>query len=203
MIGILNYNMGNIRSVRNALDYLDLPNQVISDPKKISSCDRIILPGVGAFKVAIATLTARGFRNELLEFGFQRRRPILGICLGMQLLLEHSTEGGIHSGLALVPGEVLFFGSEKFIYPIPHVGWNEVHQVSSSSLLRQIPDGTTFYFVHSYYCKLKDRDTAVGVTDYGIDFDSVLENENVYGCQFHPEKSQNYGLSLLRNFGKV
>ncbi len=204
MIGIVNYGMGNLASVQNALNYLNIPNEITSQATDLRKYDRIILPGVGAFGVAMQRIKEAGFLDEIREFAIARQKPLLGICLGMQLLLESSTEHGFFQGLGLAAGKVEFLGDAITNLPIPHIGWNSVFPKSGSVLLKDadVPEWT-FYFVHSYYCSLTDRSLVTGKTSYCIDFDAVFEAGNIFGVQFHPEKSQKSGLSLLRNFGTV
>ena len=204
MLGIIDYGMGNIASVKNALDYLGMANRIVTDPREVGACDRLVLPGVGAFGQAMRKITATGFGAELQEFALILQRPVLGICLGMQILLESSVEHGFSAGLGLVSGQVGYLGDRIGDLPIPHVGWNEVSCAPSCRLTQDIsePD-RVFYFVHSYYCQLAQRQEAKGQTSYGIQFDVMLEAGNICGVQFHPEKSQKSGLALLNNFGKL
>ncbi len=204
MLGIINYGMGNLASVQNALDYLQIPNRMVEAPSDIILCDRVILPGVGAFGEAMRKITSLGFKEELQEFALVRQRPLLGVCLGMQLLLESSVEYGLFAGLSFVGGSVRHLSDEIKDLPIPHVGWNEVSSTTDSRLMGGIPESDrSFYFVHSYYCTLTERSTSTGQASYGFDFDVMFEKDNICGVQFHPEKSQKGGLELLRNFGKL
>ncbi len=201
MIGIINYGMGNLRSVKNSLDYLSIPNAVINKPREIDACDNIILPGVGAFGPAMEKLNELGFTQKILEFAYQEK-PILGICLGMQLLFQESEEGGINQGLGLVKGKVLAFNKKVNDLPIPHVGWNNIYKDKASLLFQNIDDNSCFYFVHSFYCEPADKSTIIASTDYGIKFAAAIGKDKIFGCQFHPEKSQTAGLKLLENFQK-
>lgn len=204
MIGIIDYGMGNLASVQNALDFLEIPSRLISDPAVIGTCDRIILPGVGAYCEAIAKITSGGFKDELLEFTLVRQRPLLGICLGMQLLLDSSVEHGFSPGLGMVRGEVSFLGDKIKNLPIPHVGWNDVEVPTDSRLMAGIEAAeANFYFVHNYYCQLADSSVVTGRARYGFAFDVMFESGNICGVQFHPEKSQKSGLLLLKNFGRL
>lgn len=203
MIGIINYGMGNLQSVKNALDYLGFDNIIIDNPNGLAECSKIILPGVGAFDKAMCNLDESGFSSEIKEFAINRKLPMLGICLGMQLLLEDSTEYGYHAGLGLIKGKVRHLGEAIKGFPIPHIGWNNVCVENSNHLMQNIVNEASFYFVHSYYCSVVNRNIVEGITKYGIEFDSVIESENIFGCQFHPEKSQKCGLELLRNFGNL
>lgn len=204
MLGIINYGMGNIASVQNALNFLGMPNRIITSPGEIGACARIILPGVGAFGEAMHKITSGGFAEELREFAVAQQKPLLGICLGMQLLLESSVEHGFFEGLGFVSGSVKYLGDEVKDLPIPHVGWNDVFSAEGSLLMQDIAaTGRNFYFVHSYYCQLAERTAVTGRVMYGSEFDVMFESGNVCGVQFHPEKSQKSGLALLKNFGKI
>ncbi len=203
MIGIINYGMGNLASVRNSFDYLGIKSKIIDNPINLVEVDKILLPGVGAFGMAMDNLNKTGFSDAIKELVQVNKKPILGICLGMQLLLESSTEHGIHKGLDLIKGQVLFFGKSIDNLTIPHIGWNEVTFNSKSTLSDNLTVTPTFYFVHSYYCKLKYPEHIAGTTDYGINFHSALEDKHIFGCQFHPEKSQKNGLAVFKNFNSL
>jgi len=200
MIGIVNYGMGNIASVKNALDYLRINSVIIDNPNKLYNMDKLLLPGVGAFGMAMHNLNYSGFSDTIKELVIIKKKPILGICLGMQLLLESSTEHGFHLGLDLIKGKVLFLGNVINNLSIPHIGWNEVNYCKTSVLFRNLKVESTFYFVHSFYCEIESLKNVSGTTDYGFTFHSSLEDEHVFGCQFHPEKSQHNGLLVLSNF---
>ncbi len=202
MIGIINIGIGNIQSVKNSLDYLKIENKIITDCKEVCSCQKIILPGVGAFSQAMERLNNTGFSEAIRKFS-KSGGAILGICLGMQLLLDSSEEHGYHEGLGLVGGKVLPFREAIKDLPIPHVGWNSLDIKNNFSLLENIEQGASYYFVHSYYCSLTNRSAVSASTNYGIDFDSVFEEGKIFGCQFHPEKSQRDGLKILENFNKI
>jgi glutamine amidotransferase len=203
MISILDYGMGNLASVRNALDYLGIKNSTINKPSEVKNCGRLILPGVGAFGSAMENLNSAGLTDAIIEHASVRRRPILGICLGMQLLLDQSYEDGIHVGLGLLRGQVKPLSEVCGSLVVPHVGWNSVTPTNQASLLNPNYPESSFYFVHSYYCKLDDVEQVAGTSSYGIEFHSMVESDNVYGCQFHPEKSQKRGLELLNNFSAI
>lgn len=202
MIGIINYGAGNLQSVKNSLDYLNITNALINKPQEIDDCDKIILPGVGAFGPAMEKLNKLGFTQKIKKFARQRK-PILGICLGMQLLLETSEEYGLHQGLGLISGKVRPLNDKVKDLPIPHIGWNNTHKLKSSPLLENISDGSCFYYVHGFYCEPADKSIIIASSDYGIKFAAVLGKNKIFGCQFHPEKSQRCGLVLLENFQKL
>ena len=195
MIGIIDYGMGNLRSVQKAIEYLGGKAVVSSETAALDGCERLILPGVGSFAAGMDTLKACGLD------GYVRRRvqdtPLLGVCLGMQFLLEGSEEEGYHVGLSLVSGNALRFTEGK----IPHMGWDGVYDVRSA-LFAGIPDGTPFYFVHSYYADAAG-DAVIGKTEYYREYASAINAGYAYGVQFHPEKSGEAGLALLRNFMRL
>lgn len=203
MIGIINYGMGNLASVKNAFDYLHIKSVIIDDPAELKKMTKIVLPGVGAFGMAMENLNKTGFSNAVKEFVLAEKKPILGICLGMQLLFDSSTEHGNHAGLGIVNGRSLFFGEKITGLPIPHMGWNDVAYNEHSKLFKNIEPSPSYYFVHSYYCKADNPAYASGITNYGIDFHSSIEHEQIFGCQFHPEKSQKNGLAVFKNFDSL
>lgn len=198
-VGIINYGVGNLQSVKNSLDYLGITNKITGDPKEINNFDKIILPGVGAFGAAIEKLNSSGFADEIKKFAAQNK-PILGICLGMQLLFDESYEYGHHKGLELIKGKVLPFSEKVKDLPLPQIGWNSITQNSTSPLLNNIGDNDSFYFVHSFYCKPEDEKVIMASAEYGIKFAAIINKNNIFGCQFHPEKSQSVGLQILKNF---
>ena len=195
MISVVNYGMGNIGSIKNMLKKIGVDSQLIDKPEELDANNSIILPGVGAFDNAMRRLNELGFSSRLQELA-AGGTPLLGICLGMQLLGDASEEGSL-DGLKLIPGK-----SRKFVLEadlkIPHMGWNKV--INSNSGLFQDLHESKFYFVHSYYFVPEKEDYILGETNYGIKFVSSINNSNVYGAQFHPEKSHKYGMQLLKNF---
>ena len=197
MITVVNYGLGNLHSVQKAVAFVGGDPQVTDDPQAILSADKIILPGVGAFADGMQGLQGRGL-VEVIRQAAEDGIPLLGICLGMQLLFDQSEEKGEHAGLGLIPGQVLFF-QEKDI-KVPQIGWNQVAPAKTSALLNEIPDGAYFYFNHGYYCRPRDAGDVLLTTDYGLRYASAVQCGNVFGVQFHPEKSQKCGLQLLRNF---
>ncbi len=203
MIGIINYGMGNLASVKNALDYLEIDSKIIDQPDELMEVDKLILPGVGAFGMAMDNLRSRGFVEPLKEVVLEQKKPILGICLGMQLFLSKSYEFGEHEGLNFIQGEVKSFADKVKDLPIPHIGWNRVKFEKNTLLNNVEPDKAIFYFVHSFYCDLENKGDESGGTDYGIDFTSMIEKDNIFGAQFHPEKSQKFGLEIFSSFHKL
>ena len=209
MIGIVDYNMGNLASVINAFKKVGADAVLESDPEKLTQYDRLILPGVGAFGDAMAHLASNGMDEAVIAFA-SSGKPLLGICLGMQLLFESSEEFGTHKGLGLIPGKVVAFDESKFDHPlkVPHMGWNELFVQSStlsaqhSALFEGLPNDFYLYFVHSYHAVCDDT-YAIGKTYYGYEFVSAVQNENVFGIQPHPEKSHENGLKIIENFTKL
>ncbi|MDM7322122.1 MAG: imidazole glycerol phosphate synthase subunit HisH [Gammaproteobacteria bacterium] len=205
-VAVVDYGMGNLRSVAKAIEHVapaGVRVQVTSNPGELAAADRIVFPGQGAARDCMLELDRRGLRAPLLDAA--RTKPFLGICMGMQVLMEHSEENGNTACLGLYPGEVRFFGHDLkdttgAKLKIPHMGWNQVWQARPHPILAGIPDGERFYFVHSYHVVPKDPELALGTTDYGIRFVSAIAQGNVIAVQFHPEKSAEAGLSLLRNF---
>ncbi len=202
MIAVIDYGIGNLGSVKNALDYLGLENIITSDKEQILSADKVILPGVGAFGDAIDTFRNRGFEPVLNDF-IKTGKPVLGICVGMQMLFEYSNEFGRHKGLGIMKGEIIKFDESKDnSYKIPHMGWNQIEVVSDNALLKGL-DGKDVYFVHSYYLTGNDENIIAYTTYAGVKYGSAVKKDNVYACQFHPEKSGETGLQILRNFGEL
>lgn len=206
MIAIVNYGVGNLFSLRCSLESLGLDVEVCDDKQDMHRADRIILPGVGAFEDAIRKLRESGLSEVIVEEA-KRKKPLLGICLGMQLLFDVSYEFGTHKGLGLVPGEVCPLDADLqaagYAYKVPHIGWNPLHILKPESpLLKYTKEGEYFYYVHSYYAK-NCAESLVATSEYGISVTGVVQNENVYGTQFHPEKSGAVGLAMLRAFAEV
>ncbi len=210
-IGIVDYGMGNLRSVSKALESLGFSTLVSGNAADLSQCRGIVLPGVGAFRDAMENLGRQGllpFLGDVLADG----RPFLGICLGLQLLFSESEEFGRHEGLGFFPGKVVRFPSGMTAtggsgsgspLKVPHMGWNRVEFTMDHPALRGIPSGTYFYFVHSYCVQPADPEVSVGRTSYGIEFTAGVGRGNLLAVQFHPEKSQVAGLALLANFGRL
>jgi imidazole glycerol-phosphate synthase subunit HisH len=208
VIVIVDYGMGNLRSVEKALQKLGHHAAVTSDPAAIHAADRVILPGVGAFGAAMGNLTRACDDGPSLADAVcaaaRSGRPFLGICLGMQLLLCESDEMGRYRGLELVPGQVVRFSANgSGAIKIPHMGWNALRIERESPLLAGVPDGAMVYFVHSYLCQPADPEVVVATADHGGSFCAVLQQENVFAAQFHPEKSGDVGLRMLDNFARL
>jgi glutamine amidotransferase len=201
MIAIIDYTMGNLASVGNALHAIGTRSRVVSDPDDLLSFDKAILPGVGAFGDAMRHLNNSGMADAIRHFVKADGKSVLGICLGMQLLFEESSEFGTHAGLGLVEGRVLSLQEHVSALNVPNTGWCRIERHGRSRLTRGIEDeDLCFYFVHSFFCRAADRQAVTGVLHYGTPCDVIVEQDNVYACQFHPEKSQAPGLSILRNF---
>lgn len=197
MIAIIDYGLGNLHSVQKAVAYVGGEAVVTNDNAVILTADKVILPGVGAFVDGMRGLKSCGLVTVLQEV-VALGKPLLGICLGMQLLFEESEEQGQHQGLGLLAGKVVFF--EQPGVKVPQIGWNQVEISKQSGLLKDISDGDYFYFNHSYYCVPQAAETVLTITDYGTTFSSAVAKGNIYGVQFHPEKSQKTGLQILKNF---
>lgn len=201
MIAIIDYGMGNLRSVEKGFAKVGHAAEVTSDPAVIRKASKVVLPGVGAFEDAIGEL----HRHELIRpihEAIDAGKPFLGICLGLQLLFEKSYENGRHQGLGVLEGEVVRFDlSEE--YSVPHMGWNQARIRRRPPLLDHLEDGTYFYFVHSYYVVPRDDSVVAVETEYGRPFCAMIWRDNVFATQFHPEKSQAAGLRLLRNFAEL
>jgi len=203
MIAIIDYNMGNLASVKNAFAKLGQEAVVESDPTKFQEYDKLILPGVGAFGDAMQHLKERNMVEAIQAFA-KSGKPMLGICLGMQLLFESSEEFGSHRGLSLIKGKVIHFEKQKFEEPlkIPHMGWNRMF-TKEHPLFENLDDAHYLYFVHTYHVVCEDTDDIIGETYYGYKFTSAVAHNNIMGIQPHPEKSQDNGLKILENFIKL
>ena len=201
MIAIMDYGIGNLGSVKNAFDYLGFESHITSDINEILNADKVILPGVGAFKDAIDTFKKYGF-DKVIDELIKKNTPILGICVGMQMLFEKDYEYGIHDGLGILKGEVVKFDSNNGEFKIPQMGWNQVHVTKDNPLLKGL-DGKDFYFVHSYYVKGNELDT-IAYTEYAnVKYTCAVQKGNLFATQFHPEKSGEVGLKILKNFGEL
>jgi glutamine amidotransferase len=204
-IAVVDYGMGNLRSVSKAIEHVkpQASVEVTDDPQRIAAADRVVFPGQGAMPDCMREMEARGLRSAVV--GAARSRPFLGICIGLQMLFERSEEGDV-AGLALLPGTVRRFPSEAMVdaqgrkLKVPHMGWNGVRQTGPHALWSGIADGSRFYFVHSYFPQAAEPSVVQGSTDYGIPFTCAVARDNIFAVQFHPEKSQTAGLHLLSNF---
>ncbi|HEX7928007.1 MAG TPA: imidazole glycerol phosphate synthase subunit HisH [bacterium] len=200
MIAIIDYNVGNLHNLKNALDFQGIPNAIVRDAAGVAKADRIILPGVGAFWPAMEHLKKAGM-EQVVQERVAAGVPFLGVCVGMQLMFDEGHEDGVHPGLGLIPGQVVRFEGKGL--KVPQIGWNQVKFQRPDPILEGIPDGSYFYFVHSYFPKLRRPQDELGGADYGEHFCAIARRGNVWGAQFHPEKSQDAGLRLLKNFATL
>lgn len=200
-VAIVDYGMGNVGSIKNMVAHVGGSAETTKDRESLGAAPKLILAGVGAFDEGMRRLDEPGLRPQLEELVLRKRVPLLAICVGMQLLFEGSEEG-IASGLGWIPGRVRRFPnfSKESSLKVPHMGWNTVLPAKESRLTRDLPVDTRFYFVHSYYCECADLRDSLLTTSHGIEFTSAIERENIFGVQFHPEKSHRYGMTILRNF---
>jgi len=202
MIAIIDYQMGNLRSVQKAFFKMGARAVVTSSKSEIARAKKVILPGVGAFGDGMKELKKLGL-IQIIKDAICDDKPFFGICLGMQLLFDKSEEAPGIKGLGILKGDVKKFKLPS-TYKIPHMGWNQIKKSADKrGLLRDIPDNSYVYFVHSYYCDPKDKTIITATTDYSIDFASMICKDNIFGCQFHPEKSQNTGLNIVKNFVRL
>jgi glutamine amidotransferase len=200
-LGVIDYGMGNLRSVLNALEEIGQPAALVAAPEDVAACDKVIIPGVGAFCEAMENLRRSGMDAALRDY-VADGKPLLGICLGMQLICRRSHEDGAHEGLGWIDAEVRHFPPANGL-KVPHMGWNAVEYEVQHPLLDDVASGADVYFVHSYYVDCADSGDSLGTTEHGIRFTSMIGRDNVYGMQFHPEKSQHVGMQLLRNFAAL
>ncbi len=201
MIAIVNHGLGNIRSVAGAIERLGAEAVVTNDANELTKADKLILPGVGAFGDGIGNLRALGLEDILNRLVLRESRPILGICLGFQLMAKESCEFGYHRGLGWIDAVVEKIDTNGRLR-LPHVGWNDLFQRKESKLFENIPEDALFYYVHSYHVTCSDQSMIIGECDYGMRFTAAIEKNNIFATQFHPEKSQQWGLELLRNYIK-
>jgi len=203
MIAIINYGMGNLGSVSNMFKKIGEDAIITSDLNEIANAEKLLLPGVGSFDAAMKRIKENHLLDLLNELVIEKRKPILGICLGMQLLFESSEEGSLH-GLGWIKGKVLNYKNRiPDSLKIPHMGWNDVTIKKTTQLTKGFDDEIRFYFVHSYFAKVFNDEDRLMTCDYGITFDSSIHHENIFGVQFHPEKSHRYGMQLLKNFAEL
>ena len=205
-IAIIDYGMGNLHSVQKGFEKVGADAVIITDPTEVANADKLVLPGVGAFRDAIATLKDKGFVDPVKQF-VDSGKPFLGICLGLQMLFETSYEDGKYEGLGIVPGEVIKFDfagrPDENELKIPHMGWNRLKIKPGNPLFDGLPEEAYVYFVHSYYVVPTDSDVIATTTDHGIEFCSSIKRGNLFATQFHPEKSQAVGLKILENFSQL
>jgi glutamine amidotransferase len=198
---VVDYDAGNLRSVQRALEAVGQRPRVTPDPREVARAKALVLPGVGSAQDCMRKLEVRGLVQPLREYAASGR-PFLGVCVGLQLLYDGSEEGGGVECLGILPGTVRRFSSEGGL-KVPQIGWNSVSLLRPHPLLDSVPNGTFFYFVHSYYAEPADPETIVATADYGVDFAAIVAHQNVVATQFHPEKSADLGLRLYENFGRL
>lgn len=205
MITIVDYGMGNLGSIQNMFKYLGVQSTIESDVEKIKRASKLLLPGVGSFDTAMKKINQGDLREVLNEKALKEQIPILGICLGMQLLTNSSEEGNLE-GLGWIPAKSISFKNNiDRTYRVPHMGWNRVMKSNQSQLTQGFEEfeEVRFYFVHSYFVKVVDTQHSILTTHYGIEFDSAIQKDNIYGAQFHPEKSHKFGMKLFENFARI
>lgn len=203
MITIINYGLGNIRAFVNVFTRLNIPVKIASSPQEILGASKIVLPGVGAFDYAMKMLNQTGIRDVLDEEVLLHKKPILGICLGMQIMGNRSDEGNM-AGLGWIDGDVIKFNiSPEYGTYLPHMGWNTAFHSGDIELFRGIELNARFYFLHSYFFQCNNSSNSIATTKYGVNFTSSINKENIYGVQFHPEKSHQNGITVLHNFSRI
>jgi len=199
---IVDVGLGNVGAIYNILKYIGVEAFLSSNPSELKSCSRVILPGVGSFDAGVKALHKSNFFEPLQTLALGADTPLLGICLGMQILLE-SSEEGVEQGLGLIKGRACRFKKTDAKMKIPHMGWNHANAIRQSSLFSNESEDYRFYFTHSYHAVCDDPENVVASTFYGYEFPSIIQNNNVFGVQFHPEKSHRYGMALLTEFSKI
>jgi glutamine amidotransferase len=204
MIGIINYGLGNIKALANIYGKLGVPFVIVAQSDDLKRVNKIILPGVGAFDHALRLLEKSGMRQPLDQIVLNQRMPVLGVCVGMQMMADSSEEGAL-PGLGWISGVVKKFDASKLTSAtrLPHMGWNTIQTVAKNGLLKNIEADSRFYFLHSYYFHCQSNDDVLAVTDYGGTFASAVHSGNIFGVQFHPEKSHQWGIQLLKNFAEI
>ena len=203
MIGIIDYGMGNLLSVYNAVEICGADVKVISYPEELDQVDKIILPGVGSFGHCMKNLKERGFIDSLKIDVISAKKPILGICLGMQVMAKKSYEHGEIEGLGWIDAEIIKIDSKDLSLKVPHVGWNGINISKPDKIFKDIPDNSDVYFVHSYHMKCRDKIDIAATCDYGFTITAAIQKGNLFATQFHPEKSQSVGLRILENFLRI
>ena len=200
MVAIIDYGLGNLRSVAGAVKKAGYDPLISNKKDVLDSAEKLILPGVGAYGDGMKNLDRLGLVNQLDRLVMREKKPILGICLGSQLMAEHSEEFGRHKGLGWIKGSVVRIDTKDTGLRVPHVGWNDLIQTKDSVLFEGVPENALFYYVHSFHTVCRDIDMVIGECEYGTRFIAAFHRENIYATQFHPEKSQLYGMKVLKNF---
>jgi glutamine amidotransferase len=204
MITIIDYGVGNIFAFQNVYKRLNIPTRIANSVNDLDNVNKLILPGVGHFDYAISQLNASGMRKRLDELVIIEKKPIIGICVGMQMMARKSDEG-TSEGLGWIEGDIKKFDTSTIEYhaKLPHMGWNDVKPISNHPLFEGLEKDAIFYFLHSFYFECSNQKNSISETDYGINFTSSVQHDNIYGIQFHPEKSHSFGERLLENFAKL
>ena len=202
MVAIIDYGMGNLGSVINMLKKIGVASKITSDLEEIKTATKLLLPGVGSFDKAMQRINDSGIKEVLDYKALKEETPVLGICLGMQLLTNNSEEG-IEKGLGYINASTKKFTFQDNKLKVPHMGWNLVEKSTLSQLTTNFDEESRFYFVHSYYVEVEKQENSILKTTYGLEFDSAIQHKNIYGAQFHPEKSHKFGMKLLKNFSKI
>ncbi|HCD7429160.1 imidazole glycerol phosphate synthase subunit HisH [Citrobacter cronae] len=202
MIALVDYGLGNIKAFSNVYNKLNIEYVLASTPETLSTASHIILPGVGAFDHAMQMLNKSGLRDTLEELVLGKKIPVLGICVGMQMMARRSDEGNME-GLGWIAAEVRKFPDSCDDYPLPHMGWNNISLTGEYPLTKDLTDDKRFYFLHSYYMDCEDQSNILALASYSSEFSCIVQNNNIYGIQCHPEKSHKNGISILKNFSEV
>ena len=203
MIGIIDYGMGNIKAFSNIYKQLDIPHKIITSKEHFKDVEKIILPGVGAFDHAMSQLNRSGLFDALNDLVLNQKKPVLGVCVGMQMMANCSEEG-VLNGLGWIDATVNKFNKEELNNkPLPHMGWNSVNQIAGNPLFKDIDVNSRFYFLHSYYFNPASKEHSIALAEYGDQFTCATGRDNIFGVQFHPEKSHHNGMQLLKNFSNL
>jgi len=203
MIAIIDYGVGNIKAFANIYKNFDMPYKIVKSKEDFESVTKLILPGVGSFDHAMTSLQNSGMREKLDELVLDKKLPVIGICVGMQMLAKSSDEGSL-SGLGWIDANVKKFDNSKIINaPLPHMGWNSLNISTSQKIVENLENNPRFYFLHSYYFECKNKEDVIATAIYGEEFECIVNHENIYGIQCHPEKSHHSGMQLLKNFGEL
>ena len=199
-VAIINYGIGNIRSLYNSLKKLNVEAEIILNPELINNFSKVFLPGVGSYKDAIDLIRKRGWEKSIKDFSSDKNKKLFGICVGMQILSTYGYEFGKSNGLDIIKGDVEHMNKQGCNLKLPHIGWNSIKILKRSLLTNNLPNDSDFYFVNSYSFKIVNSDELIATTEYGIEFPSIINKYNVFGTQFHPEKSSKAGMQILKNF---
>ena len=199
-VAIINYGLGNIRSLFNSLKKIEIEAEIINDPEKIDNFNKVFLPGVGAYKDAIDKLKKIGWERAIKNFSSDKDKSLFGICVGMQILSTYGYEYGKSVGLNIIEGHVERMDKQGCVLKLPHIGWNNIKIINNSLITENISNESNFYFINSYSFKLMNLNTLIATTEYGIEFPSIICRQNIFGTQFHPEKSSKAGIQILKNF---